>query len=75
EGEGEFWNAKVEVHTNSAFLKAIQDALSADVKPLLDVWMSHGDNVSAIPADFTTVANSATCQYAVIANQEKRFYG
>jgi len=75
EGEGEFGYAQVEVQTESAFLNAIQDAVSDQGKPLLDVWMSHGDKVSAIPADFVTVANTATCQYAAIANEEKRFYG
>ena len=75
EGEGEFGYAQVEVQAESAFLKAIQDAVSDKVKPLLDVWMSHGDKVSAIPADFTTIANTATCQFAAMANEEKRFYG
>jgi len=75
EGEGEFGYAQVEVQTESAFFNAIQDALSEQGKPLLDVWMSHGDKVSAIPSDFVTVANTATCQYAAIANEEKRFYG
>ena len=75
EGEGEFGYARVEVQTESAFFNAIQDAVSEQGKPLLDVWMSHGDKVSAIPADFITVANTATCKYAAIANEEKRFYG
>ncbi|MGJ8580935.1 MAG: glutamine-hydrolyzing GMP synthase [Psychromonas sp.] len=75
EGEGEFGYAQVEVQAESAFFKSIQDAVSEQGKALLDVWMSHGDKVSAIPADFTTVANTATCKYAAIANEEKRFYG
>ena len=37
--------------------------------------MSHGDKVSAIPEGFVTVANTATCQFAAMANEEKRFYG
>ncbi|WP_299660311.1 glutamine-hydrolyzing GMP synthase [uncultured Psychromonas sp.] len=75
EGEGEFGYAKVEVQAESAFFKSIEDAISEQGKPLLDVWMSHGDKVSAIPADFITVANTATCQFAAIANEEKHFYG
>ena len=74
-GEGEFGYAKVEVQAESAFFKSIEDAISEQGKPLLDVWMSHGDKVSAIPADFITVANTATCQFAAIANEEKHFYG
>ena len=44
-------------------------------KPLLDVWMSHGDKVTAIPSDFVTVASTETCPFAIMANDEKRFYG
>ncbi len=42
---------------------------------LLDVWMSHGDKVTAIPADFVTIASTETCPFAIMANEEKRFYG
>ena len=44
-------------------------------KPLLDVWMSHGDKVTAIPSDFVTVASTESCPFAIMANEEKRFYG
>lgn len=42
---------------------------------MLDVWMSHGDKVTAIPSDFVTVASTETCPFAIMANEEKRFYG
>ncbi|CAG9000754.1 MAG: GMP synthase [glutamine-hydrolyzing] [Candidatus Celerinatantimonas neptuna] len=74
-GEGEFGYAQVEVLTESPFLSQIQDALTTDGNPLLDVWMSHGDKVSAIPEGFVTLAKTETCQFAVMANEEKRFYG
>nr|prf synthetase act site peptide Tcla,GMP [Escherichia coli] len=50
----------------------IEDALTADGKPLLDVWMSHGDKVTAIPSDFITVASTESCPFAIMANEEKR---
>jgi GMP synthase (glutamine-hydrolysing) len=37
--------------------------------------MSHGDNVTAIPSDFVTVASTESCPFAIMANEEKRFYG
>ncbi len=37
--------------------------------------MSHGDKVTAIPADFVTVASTDNCPFAIMANEEKRFYG
>ena len=75
EGEGEFGYAQIEMQAPSELFKAIEDAVSENGKALLDVWMSHGDKVSAIPEGFVTVANTATCQFAAMANEEKRFYG
>ncbi|TDB63183.1 glutamine-hydrolyzing GMP synthase [Photorhabdus khanii] len=73
--EREFGYAQVEIKAESALLRGIQDSLNERGKPLLDVWMSHGDKVTAIPADFITIASTDTCPFAIIANEEKRFYG
>ncbi|MFM2486460.1 glutamine-hydrolyzing GMP synthase [Celerinatantimonas yamalensis] len=74
-GEGEFGYAQIEVLHSSPFLEGLQDALSDDDQPLLDVWMSHGDKVSAIPDGFAALARTETCQFAAMANEDKRFYG
>jgi GMP synthase (glutamine-hydrolysing) len=39
------------------------------------VWMSHGDKVTALPKGFKTIASTESCEFAVIANEDKRFYG
>jgi GMP synthase (glutamine-hydrolysing) len=39
------------------------------------VWMSHGDSVQSIPADFETLAFSNNCVHAAVASKEGRFYG
>ena len=65
----------MEIVKESALLRDIEDAISPAGKPLLDVWMSHGDKVTAIPSDFVTVASTDTCPFAIMANEEKRFYG
>ncbi len=41
----------------------------------LTVWMSHGDRVDAIPADFERGALSATCPFAAMFNNDRRLYG
>ncbi len=46
-----------------------------NIKTELAVWMSHGDQVHSIPAEFTTVYQTATCPHAAIACEAKRFYG
>ncbi|PHM50122.1 glutamine-hydrolyzing GMP synthase [Xenorhabdus miraniensis] len=73
--EREFGYAQVEIKQDCELFRDIQDALSEAGKPLLDVWMSHGDKVTAIPADFTTIASTDSCPFAIMANDEKRFYG
>ncbi|XMR41526.1 glutamine-hydrolyzing GMP synthase [Escherichia coli] len=74
--EREFGYAQVEVlgQTN-ALLRSIEDAIAPNGNALLDVWMSHGDKVTAIPADFTTIAQTATCPHAAMACESKHFYG
>ena len=39
------------------------------------VWMSHGDRVIALPPGFRAVAESEGAPFAVIADDERRFYG
>ncbi|OBU23686.1 glutamine-hydrolyzing GMP synthase [Photobacterium aquimaris] len=73
--EREFGYAQVKIVEQTAFLKDIQDAVAADGTPLLDVWMSHGDKVVEIPADFVKIAETDTCPFAAMANENKRFYG
>jgi GMP synthase (glutamine-hydrolysing) len=39
------------------------------------VWMSHGDQLSALPTDFRVVATTATSPFAAIECEAKRIYG
>ncbi|MCJ2378413.1 glutamine-hydrolyzing GMP synthase [Vibrio sp. ZSDZ34] len=73
--EREFGYAQVQVTAPSALFENIQDALTDDGSPLLDVWMSHGDKVVEIPSDFIKLAQTDTCPYAAMANEEKKYYG
>ena len=40
----------------------------------ITVWMSHGDRVEAIPASFERGAVSATCPFAAMFDNARRFY-
>ncbi|REF27899.1 GMP synthase (glutamine-hydrolysing) [Xenorhabdus cabanillasii] len=73
--EREFGYAQVEIKGDSKLFRGIQDTLNESGTPVLDVWMSHGDKVTAIPEGFTTVASTDSCPFAIMANDEKRFYG
>ncbi|MCG3729295.1 glutamine-hydrolyzing GMP synthase [Vibrio cincinnatiensis] len=73
--EREFGYAQVKVTGESKLFEGLQDALAEDGRPLLDVWMSHGDKVVEIPADFVQIGSTETCPYAAMANEEKKYYG
>ncbi len=39
------------------------------------VWMSHGDQVQELPADFVALATTPTCPYAAARHATRPFYG
>ena len=39
------------------------------------VWMSHGDQVSELPAGFSGLASSENCTYAAIGNLDSQYFG
>lgn len=69
-GEREFGYAQVSIQQSCELFRDIYDSLSAEGKPLLDVWMSHGDKVTAIPTDFKIIASTDSCPFAIMANDE-----
>ncbi len=71
----EFGYAEVRAHGHSALLKDIQDRVNGDGHGLLDVWMSHGDKVTALPPGFKVIASNPSCPIAGMADERRRFYG
>lgn len=71
----EFGYAQVAVREPSALLREIEDHLTDDGMPLLDVWMSHGDHVSKLPRLFKTIASTTNCPIAAMADEERKFFG
>ena len=72
----EFGYAQIKVHGKSAFFQAIKDQIDQDDgAALLDVWMSHGDKVTAMPEGFELMASTPSCPIAGMYLEEKRFYG
>ncbi len=54
----EFGYAEVRARGHSALLRDMQDRTNAEGHGLLDVWMSHGDKVTALPPGFTLIGAS-----------------
>jgi GMP synthase (glutamine-hydrolysing) len=62
------------VADESALFAGIEDDTEVG-KAALDVWMSHGDKVVAVPKGFNTVASSGTTEVAAMSDETRRFYG
>jgi len=73
--EREFGYAELEVHGHSTLLNNIEDHASNDGLAMLDVWMSHGDKVTAIPEGFTSIAKTDNAPFAGMADEKRKFYG
>lgn len=71
----EFGYAQIRARGHSKLLNGIEDHLSPEGYGLLDVWMSHGDRVVALPEEFKLIASSDGAPIAGIANEDKAFYG
>ena len=70
----EFGYAEVRAQGHSSLLKDIQDRVNSEGHGLLEVWMSHGDKVTALPPGFKVIASNASCPIAGMADEKRRYY-
>ena len=70
----EFGHAEVRAHGHTKLLEGIQDRVTAEGHGLLEVWMSHGDKVTALPPGFICMASNESCPIAGMADEARRFY-
>jgi GMP synthase (glutamine-hydrolysing) len=73
--EREFGYAEVTVSAACRLLDDLQDRRDGKGNAVLDVWMSHGDHVAAIPQGFTVTAATDSIPFAAMADERRRFYG
>ena len=66
-GRREFGAGSLHVTNGSQLFDGLGDAI--------DVWNSHGDEVTALPAGFRTVARTENSNFAAIEHTEKKLYG
>ncbi|MEM9058555.1 MAG: glutamine-hydrolyzing GMP synthase, partial [Pseudomonadota bacterium] len=74
-GHREFGYAQVRARGHSRLLRDIEDHTTPEGYGLLDVWMSHGDRVEAMPPGFKAIATTDSAPYAGMADDERGFYG
>ena len=70
----EFGYAQVRARNHSKFLADIEDHVNEEGHGLLDVWMSHGDKVTKVPAGFDVIASSDGAPIAAMADEARAFY-
>ena len=71
----EFGSAEVRARGHSKLLSGIQDRANALQHSMLDVWMSHGDKVTALPPSFKVIASNDSTPIAGMADESRRYYG
>ncbi|SFR48303.1 GMP synthase (glutamine-hydrolysing) [Marinobacter daqiaonensis] len=71
----EFGYAQVKVRAEGPLLKDIKDHLGTQGESLLDVWMSHGDKVVAMPEGFELLAASESAPIAAMQDVSRHLYG
>ncbi|HWR77375.1 MAG TPA: glutamine-hydrolyzing GMP synthase [Thiobacillus sp.] len=71
----EFGYAEIRARGHTQLLRDIQDRVNDEGHGLLDVWMSHGDKVTALPPGFKVMASNAATPIAAMADEYRRFYG
>ncbi len=66
----EFGRAFVDVRQDCALFDGVWASGNKE-----QVWMSHGDRITAIPPGFRVVATTDTAPFAAIADEARKFYG
>ncbi|MEZ4337493.1 MAG: glutamine-hydrolyzing GMP synthase [Sandaracinaceae bacterium] len=67
--EREYGAARIQV----VGAEGILESFEADA--LVDVWMSHGDRVAALPEGFVALGRTDSAPFAAVGNAERKIYG
>jgi GMP synthase (glutamine-hydrolyzing), N-terminal domain or A subunit len=70
----EFGYAEIRARGHSRLFSEIEDRINKDGHGLLDVWMSHGDKVTGLPAGFSVIASNDATPIAGMADESRRYY-
>ncbi|MDP2170996.1 MAG: glutamine-hydrolyzing GMP synthase [Rhodocyclaceae bacterium] len=70
----EFGFAEMRAHGHSRLFEGIQDRTNAEGHGLLEVWMSHGDKVTALPPGFKVIGSNVSTPIAAMADEDRKFY-
>jgi GMP synthase (glutamine-hydrolysing) len=70
----EFGYAEIRARGHSTLFNEIEDRTNTEGHGLLDVWMSHGDKVTELPAGFKVIASNDSTPIAGMADETRKYY-
>ena len=70
----EFGHAALRARGHTRLLDGIADFTTPEGHGMLNVWMSHGDSVTALPPGFTVMATTDNCPIAGMADEVRKIY-
>jgi GMP synthase (glutamine-hydrolysing) len=70
----EFGFAAVRARGHTKLFDGIEDFSTPEGHGMLNVWMSHGDKVTAMPEGFKLMASTESCPIAGMADESRGFY-
>ncbi|WP_416695835.1 glutamine-hydrolyzing GMP synthase [Candidatus Pseudothioglobus sp. Uisw_050_01] len=73
--KAEFGFAQIRARNQSKLLSDISDEINSEGHGLLNVWMSHGIEVTKLPENFELIASTENCPIAGFANNSKNYFG
>jgi GMP synthase (glutamine-hydrolysing) len=73
--KAEFGFAKIRARNHSKLLVGIEGEINSQGHGLLDVWMSHGIEVTKLPEGFELISSTDNCPIAGFANNYKNYFG
>jgi len=73
--KAEFGFAQIRARNHSKLLVDIEDEINSEGHAFLDVWMSHGIEVTKLPENFELIASTNNCPIAGFANNKKNYFG
>jgi GMP synthase (glutamine-hydrolysing) len=71
----EFGYAAVTARPGCSLFGDLFDRRDSQGNAVLDVWMSHGDRVEAVPEGFAVTAGTDHAPLAAMSDEKRRFYG
>ncbi len=72
---GKVENTELREYGHAELHIVAESALTGTSGRSMAVWMSHADRVTALPKGFVVVGETSSCPYAIVADEQRRYFG